>query len=46
MLPLVAGISLDLFVVAVLITGHQVLSAALGALLFGVFDGASFAFPR
>lgn len=46
MLPLAAGISMDVFVVAGVITGDQVLSAALGALLFCVFVGAWFAFPQ
>jgi membrane associated rhomboid family serine protease len=46
MLPLAAGISLDLFVVAGIVTGQQDLSAALGALLFGILLGAWFAFPR
>ena len=46
MLPLATGISMDVFVVAGLITGDQVLSAALGALLFCVFVGAWFAFPQ
>ena len=46
MLPLAAGISLDLFVVACIITGQPIPSAVLGALLFAVFVGAWFVFPR
>ena len=46
MLPLAAGISLDLFVVACIITGQSISSAVLGALLFAVLIGAWFAFPR
>jgi len=45
MLPLAAGISMDVFVVAGVVTEDQVLSAALGTLLFCVFVGAWFAFP-
>jgi hypothetical protein len=46
MLPLAAGISLDLFVVACIITGQPVPSAALGAVLFGALVGGWFVFPR
>jgi hypothetical protein len=46
MLPLAAGISLDLFVVSCIITGQSVASTVLGVVLFGVLIGAWFVFPR
>jgi len=46
MLPLAAGISLDLFVVACMIIKQPILSAVLGALRFGILIGAWFVFPR
>ena len=46
LMPLMLGISLDVYVVAYAVTQHNALSAGLGALSFAVFGGLWFALPR
>jgi|SRR5882724_11734535 len=46
MFPLMTGISLDLYVIAVLITGTRWVAALLGGAIFGVFFVLWFALPR
>jgi hypothetical protein len=46
MLPLMAGISLDLYLIAVLISGTPWIAALLGAAIFGVFFVLWFVVPR
>jgi hypothetical protein len=46
LLPLMAAISLDVYLIARLITGNGVLSAAIGLALLAVFTLLWFVFPR
>jgi len=46
MLPLAAGLSIDVYLIASVITGHAALGAAIGAAVFLLFVALWFAFPQ